>query len=151
MENASKALIIAGAILISIVLVSVGVLVVQQLNPSDALDSMSAQEIQAFNSKFESNIGTNKTGTVVKSLLSTIATHNAQTDDTNKQIKVSKGTYSNGSFTAGDAVFTPAAGADTNSISTYRAGISSSKRYDIGSVTSKSGQIIEIIICERTN
>ena len=33
MENASKALIIAGAILVSILLISVGVLVMQSMNP----------------------------------------------------------------------------------------------------------------------
>lgn len=76
MENASKALIIAGAILISIVLVSVGVLVVQNLNPDEALSQMDQQAIDSFNSKFVGSDGTSVRGTVVKSLLSNVITSN---------------------------------------------------------------------------
>lgn len=144
MENASKALIIAGAILISIVLVSVGVLVVQQLNPDDALASMSAQEVQAFNSKFESNVGNNKTGTVVKSLLSTIATHNAQTDDSAKRISVYNGDTNSSDCKYDRETSDPDSAATT--LSEYRAGISTSRRYNVKSKEGSTGQIIAIYI-----
>lgn len=84
MENASKALIIAGAILISIVLVSVGVIVVNSLNPDSAVEEMTKQEVQTFNSKFDSSIGDNKLGSVARSLISTVMTNNTNTDDSNK-------------------------------------------------------------------
>ncbi len=118
MENASKALIIAGAILISIVLVSVGVLVVNSLNTDDALSTMTQQEIQAFNTKFENSAGENRTGAVVKSLLSTVITNNAQySGDTEKTVKVTMG--SNADVT------------DSTTLSAMRNSINNGKRYDV--------------------
>ena len=81
MENASKALIIAGAILISIVLVSVGVLVVNSLRPDEAIGSMTQQEVDSFNSKFLSSTGNSVAGSTVKTLISTVITNNAQNVD----------------------------------------------------------------------
>lgn len=79
MENASKALIIAGAILISIVLIAVGVMVVNGANGAidTAIGSMSDNEKQVFNQKFEPFEGRQK-GSSVKSLLSAIITNNAR-------------------------------------------------------------------------
>ena len=87
MENASKALIIAGAILISIVLVTVGVIVVQSLNPDEALSQMDQQQIDSFNSKFVSVAGSNVRGTVVKTMISNAITSNGNNEDS-KQIYV---------------------------------------------------------------
>lgn len=87
MENASKALIIAGAILISIVLVSVGVIVVQSLNPDDALTEMDRQAVETFNSKFTSLAGDNVRGTVVKQIINNVITSNGNNEE-NKQISV---------------------------------------------------------------
>ncbi len=81
MENASKALIIAGAILISIVLVSVGVLVVNSLRPDEAIGSITQQEVDSFNSKFLSSTGNSVAGSTVKTLISTVITNNAQNAD----------------------------------------------------------------------
>lgn len=81
MENASKALIIAGAILISIVLVSVGVLVVNSLRPDEAIGSITQQEVDSFNSKFLSSTGNSVAGSTVKTLISTVITNNAQNVD----------------------------------------------------------------------
>ena len=60
MENASKALIIAGAILISILLIGVGVMVMNgaQGGIDEAIQSMSAQEKDMFNTKFTQYEGT---------------------------------------------------------------------------------------------
>ncbi len=76
MENASKALIIAGAILISIVLVTVGVMVVNSLSPDTALDKMTQQEIATFNSQFEGSSGESVQGSKVRSLISSVITNN---------------------------------------------------------------------------
>ena len=75
MENASKALIIAGAILLAIVIISLGLIVVN--NSRNAVDSanMNEQEIQTFNSKFTSYEGT-KTGTQVKALIQVVIASN---------------------------------------------------------------------------
>ena len=78
MENASKALIIAGAILISILLIGVGVAIYQRsMDPiNEANNSMSDQEKQIFNQKFEDYAGQNVRGSTVKSLISAIIANN---------------------------------------------------------------------------
>ena len=51
MENASKALIIAGAILISILIIAIGMYIYSSSTSSieNAISSMNTQEVQAFN------------------------------------------------------------------------------------------------------
>ena len=73
MENASKALIIAGAI-------SVGIIVMNSINkPIDqATSSADSQAVEMFNSKFTGYAGTHKAAAAVQSLLTAIAS--SQTD-----------------------------------------------------------------------
>ena len=52
MENASKALIIAGAILLSILLISLGIMIFNQAQTTVQDSGMSQAEISTFNSKF---------------------------------------------------------------------------------------------------
>ena len=78
MENASKALIIAGAILISILLISVGIMV---MNSTDEVtggmqQQMDSTAIQTFNSQFSNYIGT-QSASVARSLCSTVIANNA--------------------------------------------------------------------------
>ena len=79
MENASKALIIAGAILISIVLISVGIMIVNGGNSAvdSAIASMSQHDKDIYNNAFINYEG-RKSGTQVKALLSQINTNNMQ-------------------------------------------------------------------------
>lgn len=136
MENASKALIIAGAILISIVLVSVGVLVVNSLNTDDALSTMTQQEIQSFNSKFDNSTGNNRTGAIVRTLISTVITNNSQyTGDSEKTVTV---TY--GSTTASDSA----------TLSTLRNSINNGKRYNVTAGYTTAGTINSITITDAT-
>ncbi|MDE5831159.1 MAG: hypothetical protein K2H53_06095 [Clostridia bacterium] len=88
MENASKALIIAGAILISIILVSIGIIVVQSANGviGGAQESFSEQEIRIFNSEFENYIGDQK-GSTVRTLMNKVKSSNA-THDEDHQVTV---------------------------------------------------------------
>ena len=90
MENASKALIIAGAILIAIVLIAVGVLVVNNMNEpvEQGVEGMTDQAKQIFNRKFESYQGTQNANNV-RALLSAIITSNSS----NTQIHKVKVTY----------------------------------------------------------
>ena len=82
MENASKALIIAGAILISILLISVGILIMNSTNgiQSTMTDQMSGTEKQAFNAQFSNYMGSNKTATEVKALFEKVQVNNASSD-----------------------------------------------------------------------
>ena len=75
MENASKALIIAGAILISIVLITVGVAVLNQGSDVANSSSMEGTQLQTFNQKFNQYEGT-ISGSKVKALLNAVITNN---------------------------------------------------------------------------
>ena len=95
MENASKALIIAGAILISIVLIGVGVLIVGNAQGifGGAGNKISQMEIEQFNSSFTPYEG-KQAGSNIRSLLQTMATHNqTYTGDTSKQIKLNNSDF----------------------------------------------------------
>lgn len=93
MENASKALIIAGAILLSILLISLGILIFSQAQ--DTLDSVSMdeQEILAFNNKFTPYEGDRVRGSQVNALAQAVLSNNQSAknngEETTKGIKMS--------------------------------------------------------------
>ena len=144
MENASKALIIAGAILISIVLVSVGVIVVQSLNPDEALSSMTQQEIDSFNSKFVNNAGYNRQGTIAKSVITAAITNNSQySDDENKQVSITTKELTNSAANVTEEK-------NPNTLSTVRNAINGSSRYDIEiQYNEKTGQVKGVTITKK--
>ena len=78
MENASKALIIAGAIILAILIIALGMAVFNMAaNPTeDAAASIESQAAQAFNAKFNSYIKTNITGSSVRSLYDVVRQNN---------------------------------------------------------------------------
>ena len=89
MENASKALIIAGAILLAILIITLGIFIFQQASEVTRDSSISDVEVMQFNEKFTSHEGTNIRGSEVNSLLSTVVQNNVTNqDDTSKQVKV---------------------------------------------------------------
>ncbi len=75
MENASKALIIAGAILLAILLISLGIMIFNQAQDSVQNSGMSKAEVQTFNSAFTKYEGTKK-GSDVKALIQEVNTSN---------------------------------------------------------------------------
>lgn len=77
MENASKALIIAGAILLAIIIISLGLMVTNNAKETVGSSNLNAQEIQAFNSQWESYLGTKKTANEVKALYRALIANNA--------------------------------------------------------------------------
>ena len=81
MENATKALLIAAAVLIAILLISLGVGVFNTASESMGDADLSEYEIQKFNEKFAQYNGNNKSGAEVNALMQTVFTHNnAQAD-----------------------------------------------------------------------
>ena len=60
MENASKALIIAGAILISILIIGLGVFIYNQAANTVGKANLGSQEAQAQNQQFEAYFGDKK-------------------------------------------------------------------------------------------
>lgn len=70
MENASKALIIAGSILVTIIVISLGVMVFRNMSGAVKEEAnLNEQEIVAFNSKLSPYIGTNISGSQVNALI----------------------------------------------------------------------------------
>ena len=76
MENASKALIIAGAILLSILLISLGIMVYTNAKGSIGEANLNSEEIQTFNTKISQYCGKNKSADEINGLVSTIAASN---------------------------------------------------------------------------
>ena len=76
MENASKALIIAGAILLSILLISLGIMVYNNAKGTISDANLDQETAQAFNTKISQYCGTDKSGTTMNSLMDTISTLN---------------------------------------------------------------------------
>ena len=82
MENASKALLIAGAILIAILLIAIGMMVFNSANSviDTAASGMSDNEKTMHNKKFNMYAGT-RTGTEVKELAKLVREHNANPEN----------------------------------------------------------------------
>ncbi len=91
MENASKALIIAGAILISILLIAVSMYIYNssQDTISAAGNSMNQQAKDAYNSKFTSYMGNAKNANDVKALIdNVISSNNENVDQAGKFVQI---------------------------------------------------------------
>ena len=87
MENASKALIIAGAILLAILIISLGILIYNQAAGIANGNAMSEVEITQFNTQFTQYEG-KQSGTTVRSLLQKVISSNLNQDSANKQVTV---------------------------------------------------------------
>lgn len=76
MENASKALIIAGAILLAILIIGIGMVVYTRAASTLTGTDMSEHQIAAYNSDFEAYEGGNVSGSDVRALVNKIVAHN---------------------------------------------------------------------------
>ena len=80
MENASKALIIAGAILLSIIIISLGIAVVTNSRSTIDKANVNQQEVETFNSRFEAYVGNDKSASEIRAMVSAVISSNgAQT------------------------------------------------------------------------
>ncbi len=87
MENASKALIIAGAILLSILIISLGIIIFDQASSIIKNNSMSDIEKNTFNSKFTQYEGAVK-GAQVRSLYQQVITSNSDENNEERKVKI---------------------------------------------------------------
>lgn len=80
MENATKALLMAGAILIAILLISTGIIILRSTKGVEEQvgEVADAMVVSAFNSKFTPYLGNNIPAVQVKSLLSTVQASNSK-------------------------------------------------------------------------
>ncbi|MBQ6992469.1 MAG: hypothetical protein IJN50_06160 [Clostridia bacterium] len=136
MENASKALLIAGAILIVILLIAVGMLVYSQSRSviDVGVAQMSSTEISMFNAQFNDYSGSQK-GSSVKALLQAVNANNqTYKDDQSKIVEVT---------TSGSGVGTALTNSkDANAISNTISSIQSSKKYTVTFTTDSSNGLI---------
>lgn len=89
MENASKALIIAGAILLAILIISLGIMIYNQASGVVNNNAMSEVDITTFNQKFEQYVGDKVRGANVIALISAVKSNNeVNSGDESKQVKL---------------------------------------------------------------
>lgn len=89
MENATKALLIAAAVLVAILIISLG-LVVYNMAAETVNNSanLSEYEIQSFNEKFTKYVGNNVSGTTVNAMISTVFNHNLAQEDEGRKVAI---------------------------------------------------------------
>lgn len=131
MENASKALLIAGSVLIVLLLIGVGMLIYSRATGviDTAASTMNSQEIQAFNSQFTPFEGTQK-GSSIRSLISKVIASNATYTDA-RTVKV------NGKYSAQD-------------LSNISKDINTLKSYTVTFTNYNNGTVTEITVEEKT-
>ena len=127
MENASKALIIAGAILLSIAIIGIGMFVYQSVSGTiqDASD-MSEQEINAYNQTFTTYEGTIR-GSGGKRLCQAVRNHNLNAADDSEKVAIYLGTATKDPFKAGSDLNATT----TTAINDVRNDLQSGKTYDV--------------------
>lgn len=82
MENASKALIIAGAILLAILIIALGVFIFQRAQSATSdLGGIDETKLQSVNQKFENYEGKNISGSDVRALIDLVRTNNNKYSD----------------------------------------------------------------------
>lgn len=76
MENATKALLIAAAVLIAVLIISLGIVVYRMASQTIDSVNFSGQEITAFNDQFTQYQGQHRRGSEVNAMLNTVLASN---------------------------------------------------------------------------
>lgn len=139
MENASKALIIAGAILLAILIISLGILIYNQAAGVVNNNAMSEVERQNFNSKFTQYEGDSVRGTTVRALLQAVLSNNLSADSDDRRITVNTGSGS------GIVMATDSTSAPTDQVKT---GSSYKVKCNYSSSGGNTGLVTDITITE---
>lgn len=94
MENATKALLIAAAVLIAILIISLGIVIYQMAAETVEGVNFSGQEVEANNEKFSRYNGQHRRGSEVNAMLKTVLNANLEASaagETAKLVKVTGG------------------------------------------------------------
>lgn len=140
MENASKALLIAGAVLIVILLIGVGMMIYTGATSSinSSVGQMDAQQVQMFNNQIEQYVGENISGTKVKSLISMVNSNRA----TNPDVALT--------LVSGDAAKLTIT-EPTTAGAAYNITIKSTDRFKIEAIDTTSDGLLDQITITKTN
>lgn len=106
MENASKALIIAGAILLSIVLITLGVLVIGRGQDAIEQTNIDDQVVSTWNQKWTKYEGTSVSGTTVNNLINEVISSNKVNKDQKEKVIYIYTKPKDGSTTANNKIVT---------------------------------------------
>ena len=88
MENASKALIIAGSILIAIIIISLGIVVFKNMSGSVKRNAdLTEQQIASFNSEITPYLGESVSGSQVNTFMQLVRTINQKADNEHNTVK----------------------------------------------------------------
>ncbi len=150
MENASKALIIAGAILLAILIIGLGMFIYQQAADAMKTDAVDELAVQEYNSKFLSYDKENLSGSQARQLCTAVIQHNLTRakSDSSLYIEVldSKGNINNSNDAGNKNAATM-----NSTITTIRNNIKSGKTYTVTfGYDAKTGYIVEVKIVEST-
>lgn len=146
MENASKALIIAGAILLSILIIGLGMFIYTQASEAMQGTGLTSEQITAYNSKFTSYQGT-RNGASVRSLCEVVRNHNnVNTDDASEQIGL---LYGSAGIAKEESSIDTAVTNDQ--ITAVKTAIKNGKTYTVDFTYAKSGKIISITVTDKTD
>ena len=147
MENASKALIIAGAILLSILLISLGIMIFNQAQDVINGSGMSQAELQAFNSKFTKYEG-EKRGSVVRSLLQEAIASNADEGNIDAERFVEIEELESATATSGDILVSGPSG-DDGKVTSNTNTIKNTSTYVVTMAEYTNGRISKITIYKK--
>ena len=137
MENASKALIIAGAILLAIIIISLGIMVVNNARNQIGGNDLSKQEIEAFNSQWDQYCGVSKSAAQVRSVFSAVVANNAAETQSGKSRYVN---FSKNSSTPNTVALTSAPTLTSPEVSE----VNNSKTFDITADYGSNGLVVNI-------
>lgn len=144
MENASKALIIAGSILIAIMIISLGIVIFNRFgNSAKKMANMDKQEIAAFNSKITPYVGNHVSGTQVNTLLQYCLS-------VNMSAKQSGNTYQYITVKKDDDTFILNPNSDSNPDSYEKVTTGSSVSYTVDATQDDNGLMTKIKITKNS-
>lgn len=151
MENASKALIIAGAILLSILIIGIGMMIYQQAADQISDTGLDQQSISTFNQQFLNYEGT-KSGTQARALCDLIKNNNLTNADSGAKIINIDSTESEctGAVNATLSTTAEEAATQAQNATTLKAYLKTGHKYKITFDYAKSGIIAKIGIKDVT-
>lgn len=146
MENASKALIITGSILLGILIVGLGMYIYNQAVGAMEGINFDTQQIQSYNAKFEQYEG-RQSGSSVIQLCNEVRAHNSSNAaDATLQIGIH---YGNIGTTKTETTLDTAI--TFESVTNVRNALRTGKTYTVTTTPAKSGRIMDITITDAAN
>ena len=135
MENATKALLIAAAVLIAILIISFALIIYNMAAETVGNVNLSEAEMTQFNSKFTAYEGKSVSGAQVNALLTTVLTHNQQ-ENKNQTERYIGVTVKDGETTV-SSIAKPEKGAAADTLTKSITKVPTGKNYQVQCILAK--------------